>query len=61
MFAFLFKRKATEPERDEDFELAKLALADRLDAMLAQDTRRKLRFATLNTPKIRFEKAKASV
>lgn len=49
MFAFLFKQKTTEPERDLEIEMAKLALVDRIDVMLAHDTRRKLRFATLDT------------
>jgi hypothetical protein len=43
MLAFLFKTKSATPEIDPELELAKLALADRLDIMLAQDTRRKLR------------------
>jgi hypothetical protein len=46
MFAFLFKSKPVEPEVDYDFELAKLALADRLDVMLARETKRKLRHSS---------------
>jgi hypothetical protein len=47
MFAFLFKEKPVNPEYDAEMEMAKLALADRIDVMMAKDTHRRLRFATL--------------
>ncbi len=46
MFAFLFKDKSTDTNCDADIEMAKLAMIDRIDIMLAHDTRRKLRCAT---------------
>lgn len=46
MLAFLFKTKAPEAEIDTDVELAKLALADRIELMMARETKRKLRHAT---------------
>jgi hypothetical protein len=47
VLSFLFKTKPAQPDLDADLELAKLALQDRLDVMLAKDVRRKLRFNTL--------------
>jgi hypothetical protein len=47
MLAFLFKSKTSAPEADADLELAKLALSDRIDLMIARETKRKLRYATL--------------
>ena len=47
MFGFLFKDKQAESEIDVDLEMAKLALSERIDAMMARDIQRKLRYSRL--------------
>ncbi len=47
MFAFLFKDKQQEVEVDIDLEMAKLALSERIDALMAKEIQRKLRYSRL--------------
>jgi hypothetical protein len=50
MFYFLFKEQPETEQSDPELELARLALQDRMEEMLARDVRRKLRFSTIATP-----------
>jgi hypothetical protein len=50
MFGFIFRDKPETEQADPELELARMALQDRVEEMLARDVRRKLRHATIPTP-----------
>lgn len=50
MFGFIFKDKPEMEQADPELELARLALLDRVDAMLAKEVHRRLRHAVIATP-----------
>ena len=52
MFTFLFGKSTTELEIDPMLEAATETLMGRMQSMLERDTLRKLRFNTLETPRV---------